>query len=123
VSKMDHEAAQTPHLTACLEGRVPGPATYAIELDDGEPGKRPVRIGVDEVGRTEELLIRPLSPLVSGLGPFAGAIARGDGSLRLALDVYALAPRARTLGRMPEGRPSDRPPPSRPPPRATSPLR
>jgi chemotaxis protein histidine kinase CheA len=72
-------------------------------------------VGVDEVGRTEELLIRPLSPLLAGIGPFAGAIARGDGSVRLALDVYALAPRARTLGRMPEGRPSDRPPPSRPP--------
>jgi chemotaxis protein histidine kinase CheA len=115
VSKIDAESVQTPHLAACLETRPVGPATYAIELDDGEPGKRPVRVGVDEVGRTEELLIRPLSPLVVGIGPFSGAIARGDGSLRLALDVYALAPRARTLGRMPESRPSDRPPPSRPP--------
>jgi two-component system, chemotaxis family, sensor kinase CheA len=123
VSKIGGESVPTPHLAACLEARSVGPASYAIELDDGEPGKRPVRIGVDEVGRTEELLIRPLSPLVSGIGPFAGGIARGDGSLRLALDVYALAPRARTLGRMPEGRPSDRPPLSRPPPSRPPPSR
>jgi chemotaxis protein histidine kinase CheA len=115
VSKLDGDIHQTPHLAACLETRPIGPAGYAIELEDGEPGKRPVRVGVDEMGRTEEVLIRPLSPLVAGIGPFAGGIARGDGSLRLALDVYALAPRARTLGRMPESRPSDRPPPSRPP--------
>ena len=115
VSKVDGDTLQTPHLAACLETRPVGLPTYAIELDDGEPGKRPVRIGVDEMGRSEEVLIRPLSPLVAGIGPFAGAIARGDGSVRLALDVYALAPRARTLGRMPDSRPSDRPPPSRPP--------
>jgi two-component system, chemotaxis family, sensor kinase CheA len=115
VHKVEEGALQTPHLAACLETKPTDAAVYAIELDDDEPGKRPVRVGVDEVGRTEELLIRPLSPLLAGIGPFAGAIARGDGSVRLALDVYALAPRARTLGRMPEGRPSDRPPPSRPP--------
>jgi chemotaxis protein histidine kinase CheA len=115
VHKIDESGFQAPHLAACLESRPTEAAGYAIELDDDEPGKRPVRVGVDEVGRTEELLIRPLSPLLAGVGPFAGAIARGDGSVRLALDVYALAPRARTLGRMPEGRPSDRPPLSRPP--------
>jgi chemotaxis protein histidine kinase CheA len=68
-------------------------------------------VGVDEVGRTEDVLIRPMNPLVAGVGPFMGVIVRGDGSLRLALDVYALAPRARTLRRMPEGIPSERPPP------------
>jgi chemotaxis protein histidine kinase CheA len=115
VHKIEEGGSQAPHLAACLESKPTEAAAYAIELDDDEPGKRPVRVGVDEVGRTEELLIRPLSPLLAGIGPFAGAIARGDGSVRLALDVYALAPRARTLGRMPEGRPSDRPPPSRPP--------
>jgi two-component system chemotaxis sensor kinase CheA len=115
VHKIEEGSLLAPHLAACLETGPTGMAIYAIELDDDEPGKRPVRVGVDEVGRTEELLIRPLSPLLAGMGPFAGAIARGDGSVRLALDVYALAPRARTLGRMPEGRPSDRPPPSRPP--------
>ena len=76
-----------------------------------------IAIGVDGVGRTEEVLIRPLTPLVAGIGPFAGAIVRGNGSLRLALDVYALAPRVRALGRVPDGRisdfPSNRPGPAR----------
>jgi chemotaxis protein histidine kinase CheA len=43
------------------------------------------------------VLVRPLTPLVAGMGPFAGAVLRGDGSLRLALDVHALAPRVRAL--------------------------
>jgi two-component system chemotaxis sensor kinase CheA len=114
VSKLEGDHVQTPHLATCLEARPVAPATYGIELDDGDPGKQPARVGVDEVGRTEELLVRPLSPLVTGIGPFAGAIARGDGSLRLALDVYMLAPRARTLSRIPGGRTSERPPPPRP---------
>jgi two-component system chemotaxis sensor kinase CheA len=54
-------------------------------------------VGVDAVGQTEELLVRPLGPLVAGLGPFAGAIVRGDGSLRFAIDPWAVAPRARAL--------------------------
>jgi hypothetical protein len=107
-----------PHLAACLENRPTERATFSVELEDDEPEQGPLRVGVDEVGRTEDVLIRPLSPLVAGVGPFAGVIVRGDGSLRLALDVYALAPRARTLRRMPEGTPSERPSlqrPSRPP--------
>ncbi len=100
---------RVPHLAACLEARPTDRAMYSVELEDGEPEKGPVRVGVDEVGRTEDVLIRPLTPLVAGVGPFAGAIVRGDGSLRLVLDAYALAPRARTLRRMPEGTPSDRP--------------
>jgi chemotaxis protein histidine kinase CheA len=54
-------------------------------------------VGVDAVGRTEELLVRPLGPLVAGLGPFGGAIVRGDGSLRLAIDPWAVAPRVRAF--------------------------
>ena len=56
-----------------------------------------VAVGVDAVGRTEELLVRPLGPLVAGLGPFGGAIVRGDGSLRLAIDPWAVAPRVRAF--------------------------
>jgi two-component system, chemotaxis family, sensor kinase CheA len=115
------DAERVPHLAACLEARPNERATYALDvaLDDGEDGApAQITIGVDAVGQTEEVLVRPLTPLVSALGPFAGAIVRGDGSLRLALDVHALAPRARALGRVPEGRTSDfpqsRPPPSRP---------
>jgi two-component system chemotaxis sensor kinase CheA len=102
------EVRRLPHLAACLESHPTARAAYSVELDDDEPDKGPLCIGVDEVGRTEDVLIRPLTPLVAGVGPFAGVIVRGDGSLRLALDVYALAPRARTLRRMPEPTPSER---------------
>jgi chemotaxis protein histidine kinase CheA len=123
VRKTDGELLRTPHLAACLDGpgwgasrsgRPNETAPFAIELTDDEPEKGPLSVGVDEVGSTEDMLIRPLTPLVAGVGPYAGAIVRGDGSLRLAIDVFALAPRARTLGRMPEGTTSDRPL-SRPP--------
>jgi chemotaxis protein histidine kinase CheA len=87
---------------ACLEARPSEPAAYVVELDvredrDDEPA---VPVGVDAIGRTEELLLRPVGPLVASLGPFAGALVRADGSLALALDPYAIAPRARAIGRM-----------------------
>jgi chemotaxis protein histidine kinase CheA len=110
------DADRVPHLAACLEPRANERAPYAIELDvdDGVHGA-PLVIGVDVVGRTEEARVRPLTTLVAGLGPYAGAIVGGDGKLRLAVDPFALAPRARALGRVPDGRVSDFPP-SRPPP-------
>ena len=115
---------RTPHLTACLEGRASTRAAYTVVIDaeGSEPDNKPFVVGVDEIGRTEDTLIRPLTPLLAGMGPFSGAILRGDGSLRLALDVFALAPRARTLGRLPD-RVSDRPSrnPSRPPPSMAEP--
>ncbi|MEO8874632.1 MAG: Hpt domain-containing protein [Polyangiaceae bacterium] len=92
-----------PHLATCIEGRVNDVAAYALELDlEEEEDPRPVLVGVDAVGRTEEVLVRPLSSLVAAMGPYAGGIVREDGHLRLAIDVYALAPRARALGRVPE---------------------
>ncbi|HLK39246.1 MAG TPA: ATP-binding protein [Polyangiaceae bacterium] len=93
------DAARVPHLLACLEGGAPAVAEYAVDLDlqRDEMSEVPVSIGVDAVGRTEEVLVRPLGPLVSGLGPFAGAIVRGHDSLRLAIDVWAVAPRARAF--------------------------
>ena len=63
--------------------------------------------------RQREFLLRQLSPLLLGIGPYSGAIVRGDGSLRLALDVHALAPRARALGRVAIDGPPSRPPVSR----------
>ncbi len=108
------EAERVPHLAACLEPMAPERAEYVVELDvGGDPPER-LLVGVDSVGITEEVLVRELTPLLRAIGPFAGAVVRGDGSLRLALDVHALAPRARALGRVPEGRVSE--PPSRPPP-------
>jgi two-component system chemotaxis sensor kinase CheA len=112
VDGIDHApSARPPHLAALLDAHASERARLRVELRlQGEGTEiESVAIGVDGVGRTEELLIRPLTPLVAGLGPFAGAIVRGDGSLRLALDAFALAPRARALGRMPDLRPSERP--------------
>jgi chemotaxis protein histidine kinase CheA len=57
----------------------------------------------------EDVLVRPLSPRLAALGPFAGVIVRGDGSVRFAIDPFALAPRARALGRVPDGRTSEFP--------------
>jgi chemotaxis protein histidine kinase CheA len=113
------EAERIPHLAACLEPANLGRAPYVVDLEVGLETTSLLAVGVDAVGVTEEVLVRELSPLLRGMGPFAGAIVRGDGSLRLALDIHALAPRARALGRVPEGRvsePPSRPPPSRPPP-------
>ncbi|HEX8791329.1 MAG TPA: ATP-binding protein, partial [Polyangiaceae bacterium] len=103
---------RVPHLLACLEEGSSGRTGYVLdlELEGDDESSGPASLGVDAVGRTEELLVRPLGPLVAGLGPFAGAIVRGDGSLRLALDAWALAPRARAFGRRRNA--SNRPPPA-----------
>ena len=91
------ENEAVPHLLACLGG-APSAARIAIDLElESDDYPEPIRLGVDAVGRTDELLIRPLGPLVAGLGPFAGAVARGDGSLRLAIDPWAIAPRLRAM--------------------------
>jgi two-component system chemotaxis sensor kinase CheA len=88
-----------PHLLACLDGAASGQARFALDLElQGDDAPQGIAsVGVDGVGRTEETLVRPLGPLVAGLGPYAGAIVRGDGSLRLAIDAWAVAPRARAL--------------------------
>ncbi|WP_394823836.1 Hpt domain-containing protein [Pendulispora albinea] len=91
---------RVPHLSACLEARTNDQAPLALEI--GLYDDPPYAVGIDSVGRTEKVLVRPLTPLVSTMGPYAGAIVREDGSLRLAIDVYALAPRARALGAVPE---------------------
>jgi chemotaxis protein histidine kinase CheA len=115
------DAERTPHLSACFEARQSERADYAVEISvegGGEQDNRPFRIGVDDVGGTEDVLIHPFTPLLAGIGPFSGAVLRGDGSLRLAVDVFALGPRARTLGRLPDRiseppKAVSRPPPSR----------
>jgi two-component system chemotaxis sensor kinase CheA len=108
------DADRVPHLAACLEARPNERAPYVVELEVGDEDRAgSLAIGVDDVGRTEEVLVRPLTTLIAGMGPFAGAIVGGDGRLRLAVDPFALAPRARALGRVPDGRVSDFP--SRPP--------
>jgi chemotaxis protein histidine kinase CheA len=104
------DADRVPHLAACVEPRPNEHALFAIDLDaDENEAAGPLVLGVDDVGRTEEVLLRPLGMLLASMGPFAGAILSGDGQLRLAVDAYALAPRARALGRIPDGRASDFP--------------
>ncbi len=111
------DADRVPHLAACLEPRPNVNAAFVIDLDVGDAEQTgPLVVGVDDVGRTEEVLLRPLGTLLASMGPFAGAIVSGNGQLYLAVDAYALAPRARALGRVPDGRASDfpsMPPPSR----------
>jgi two-component system chemotaxis sensor kinase CheA len=95
------ESERVPHLGACLEPTHQATrAPYVIDLDVGLETPSLLTVGIDAVGATEEVLVRELTPLLRGLGPYAGAIVRGDGSLRLALDVHALAPRVRALGRV-----------------------
>jgi chemotaxis protein histidine kinase CheA len=97
VRLVEPEEAAVPHLLSCL-GAEGGSARYAVDLDlESDDFPDLVSVGVDGVGRTDELLIRPLGPLIASIGPFAGAVARGDGSLRLALDAWAIAPRARAM--------------------------
>ncbi len=93
------DAARLPHLLSCLDGTPCSPARYAIDLELQEDTQRDpaASVGVDAIGHAEELLVRPLGPLVAGLGPFVGAIVRGDGSLRFAIDAWAIAPRARAF--------------------------
>jgi hypothetical protein len=86
-------------LMSCLDGTAPQRPRFAIdlELQGDADAALPASIGVDAVGQAEELLVRPLGPLVAGLGPFAGVIVRGDGSLRFAIDAWAIAPKARAF--------------------------
>jgi two-component system chemotaxis sensor kinase CheA len=102
------DADGVPHLLSCLDGKRRGRASFALDLDVHDFGARGAggdahdtgpSVGVDAVGSTEQLLVRPLGPMVASAGPYAGAILRGDGSLRLAIDAWALAPRARVLAR------------------------
>ncbi len=93
------DAAGVPHLLACFDVAASAQGAFAVDLDlqgDDEP-QGPVSLAVDAVKGTEVLLVRRLGTLVAGLGPFAGAIVRGDGSLRLAIDPWAVAPRARAF--------------------------
>jgi len=69
---------------------------FAIELEPlREDGEAPV-LGVDRVGRIEEVALRGVSALIANAGPYAGAIVRGS-ELRLCLDAHGLAERIGAL--------------------------
>jgi chemotaxis protein histidine kinase CheA len=94
---------KTPHLSACLEPLESTSFSYVLELDGGASEPMPFFVGVDAVSGPDEALVRPLGQLVVATGPYAGAVVLGDGAVRLVLDVPALAPRVRALGRVAEG--------------------
>ncbi len=99
-----------PHLATCLEPGENAPFAYVLELEGGGSEPMPFFVGVDAISGPDEALVRPLGPLVIAMGPYAGAVVLGDGSVRLVLDVVALAPRVRALGRVADGlRQSDPP--------------
>ncbi|HVO20947.1 MAG TPA: chemotaxis protein CheA [Anaeromyxobacter sp.] len=52
---------------------------------------------VDEVGDTEEIVVKPLGAQLQQLGVYSGATVRGDGRVALVLDVHGLARRAGVL--------------------------
>ncbi len=83
---------QAVPLARCLGLAAPRPPSLALELVIH--GVQSISIGVDAVGEVDEVGIRALPPLVAAAGPYSGAVLRGDGSLRLALDAALLAARA-----------------------------
>jgi len=95
VKRTENETA--PHLSACIGTGASAPGAMCLELALYGADDEPAHVSVDRTIAIEELLVRPLTPLVAAMGPFAGAIVRGDGAVRLALDAHALAPRARAL--------------------------
>lgn len=113
VEKNDGALADvTPHLSTCLDREVSAHGALRLALvSEGDDELERVFVAVDAVSPAHELLLRPLTALVLAMGPFSGAVLRPDGTLRLALDGYALAPRARALGHVHAGTPSERPRP------------
>ena len=101
---------RVPHLAACLEPGESTPFGYVLELEGGGPEPMPFFIGVDAVTGPDEALVRPLGSLVVAMGPYVGAVVLGDGAVRLVLDVVALAPRVRALGRVADGLAKSEPP-------------
>lgn len=46
---------------------------------------------VDQINDTEEIVVKPLSPHIKGLGAFAGTTIMGDGAVSLILDATGIA--------------------------------
>lgn len=78
---------ESPAITLAACVGLQSTAVSTIEIEIAVPGVKPIAIGIDAVGDVEEVVVRPLPPLLSQLGPYAGAVLRGDGSLRLMLDA------------------------------------
>jgi two-component system, chemotaxis family, sensor kinase CheA len=93
------EASFAPHLLELLDATRRAPARLAVRLQSTFEVElpRPMTIGVDGIGTLEDVVVRPLPPLVASLGPFAGCVAQGGEGLRFVLDAYQLSLRARSI--------------------------
>ncbi len=85
-----------PRLGSCFGGagdpaRRGSQRPAELELELAVYGVSPLRVGIDRAGLIEEVTLRALPRAIASAGPYAGAILRSDGSLRLALDVPLLA--------------------------------
>ncbi|MBX6372455.1 MAG: chemotaxis protein CheA, partial [Acidothermus sp.] len=81
-------------------GRQPGPGDALPEIVSivvlQAEGRR-FGLVVDRILNTEEIVVKPLSRQLKGLGAYAGATILGDGRVCLILDVRALARRAHVV--------------------------
>jgi chemotaxis protein histidine kinase CheA len=78
-----------PTLAACvgLQSQSQGD----LEVEVVVPGVQAIAVGIDALGEVEEVIVRSMPPLLSRLGPYAGAVLRGDGSLQLVLDAAVIS--------------------------------
>lgn len=93
----DPEATGAIPLDQCLRAPLGGAwargtSAFAIALDPLREGAATPLVGVDRIGKIEEVALRGVSPVVATAGPYAGAIVRGA-ELRFCLDAHALAER------------------------------
>lgn len=66
-------------------------APFSLELDTLVRAGEWLVVAVDAVLEIEEVVVRPLPPLVSSCGPYRGAVLRPDGHLDLVIDLSRLS--------------------------------
>lgn len=100
VAPADPEAlARVLPLAAVLGLRSARAPRYVLSLDTGLDAEEVARVAVDEVLGVEIGTVRALDPILSRAGPFVGAVARGDGTVRFVLDAVSVGPRAKAFER------------------------
>lgn len=62
-----------------------------------EAGERQFGLVVDAVADTQEIVVKPLGPLLESISVYAGATVMGDGRVALILDVLGFAQRAHVV--------------------------
>jgi len=98
-----------PDVARSGNGGAPGAKTIAVLQSD----TRRFGLIVDRVLNTEEIVVKPLTARLSGVGVYAGATLLGDGRVSLILDVDAIARRSLT-GQLVEADPEPSTKPSLP---------